>query len=75
MATEIYKRALANAENAWADYKSTCSSLQEGGVTDQQTNQSLNHLIAMCWQLKEAAVEKEPAPIPPRRATRGKSNA
>lgn len=62
----IYKRTLQEFNDAVSNHIVTCDAVKAHTATEQHALTSLNLLISLGWRLKDAALLREPAPLPPR---------
>ena len=66
----IYNKALSSAVAAFENYKRVAELLRTNSATEQHARSALNEVIHSCWQLRDAAMLKAPAPLPPKPASR-----
>jgi hypothetical protein len=60
----IYKLARSEFNDAVANYCTVCDAVKAGKATEQHALTALNLIISLGWRLKDAAMRKEPAPVP-----------
>ena len=61
---QIYLKAREDAGNAWTRFTIACADIRDGNGTERDAINALNSLIALAYRMQQAALEKEPAPLP-----------